>query len=74
MNKFSSSLTTVALTVERYLSLCVPFLRYRYNLRPVHYIVSVLVFSAVYNTPRFFEWRTLTEEDRRPCPTGKEPF
>ena len=57
----------MALTVERYLSLCVPFMRYRYNLRPIHYILSVLIFSTAYNSPRFFEWETWTDVYDRPC-------
>lgn len=34
---------------------------------PQHYIASVLVFSTLYNTPRFFEWRTWSNEYVRPC-------
>ena len=47
-----SSFTTVALTVERYISLCSPYLRYTYNIRASHFILPVIVFSTLYNMPR----------------------
>ena len=62
-----SSFTTVTLTIERYISLCAPYLRYSHGIRSVHYVVPVLVFSALYNSPRFFEWRTHSEKYTRPC-------
>ena len=67
MSLCSSSLTTVALTVERYISLCWPYLRYRFNIKAWYFIVTVVTFSVVYNTPRFFEWMTYTEAVERPC-------
>ena len=52
MTLSGSSFTTVALTVERYISLCSPYLRYTYNIRAQHFILPVLVFSTLYNMPR----------------------
>ena len=56
-----------ALTVERYISICWPFLRYSFDIKSWYYILSVMTFSMVYNTPRFFEWMTLSEPIERPC-------
>ena len=62
-----SSFTTVTLTIERYISLCAPYLRYTHGIRSIHYIIPVLIFSTLYNSPRFFEWRTHSEIGVRPC-------
>ena len=56
-----------ALTVERYISICMPFLRYRFDIKSWYYIVTVVTFSVIYNTPRFFEWMTTSEPIERPC-------
>ena len=57
----------VALTIERYISLCNPFLRYRFNVKASHFIVTVVTFSMLYNVPRFFEWKTHSELEERTC-------
>ena len=62
-----SSFTTVTLTIERYISLCAPYLRYTHGIRSLHYIIPVLIFSTFYNSPRFFEWRTHSEIAIMPC-------
>ncbi len=67
MSLSCSSFTTVTLTVERYISLCWPYLRYRFDLKPRYYIMTVITFSVLYNTPRFFEWYTYSESYERPC-------
>jgi len=67
MSLSCSSFTTVALTVERYISICWPFLRYRFEIKASYYIWSVVTFSVIYNTPRFFEWQTYSEAIQRPC-------
>ena len=38
-----SSYTTVTLTIERYISLCAPYLRYTYGIKAGHYILPVLI-------------------------------
>ena len=62
-----STLYFQALTVERYISICWPFLRYRFEIKASYYIWSVVTFSIIYNTPRFFEWQTYSEAIQRPC-------
>ena len=62
-----SSFTTVALTVERFISVCKPYLTVRYNIRSRHFILPVLIFSLLYNLPRFFEWRTVVEDSVKSC-------
>ena len=46
-----SSFTTVALTVERYVSLCAPYLRYTYHIKPKHFIVPVLTLLNAVQSP-----------------------
>ena len=53
--------------MERYISICKPFLRYRFDIKSWYYIVIVVTFSVIYNTPRFFEWMTISEPIERPC-------
>ena len=62
-----SSFTTVTLTIERYISLCAPYLRYTHGIKSFHYILPVLIFSTAYNIPRFFEYKTDLELEKRPC-------
>lgn len=51
--------TTVALTVERYISVVVPFFRQRHNLKAWVFIVPVAIFVIAYSIPRFFEVETV---------------
>jgi len=51
--------TTVALTVERYISVGFPFFRQRHNLKAWVFIVPVAIFIVGYNIPRFFELETV---------------
>ena len=41
----------------------------RFNIRPRYFIIFVVVFSVLYNFPRFFEYRTEVETYTvpRPC-------
>ena len=62
-----SRTTTVALSVERYMSICKPFRRYASKSEPgcikgsssANYILPILALSIVYNLPRYFEWVTI---------------
>ena len=54
-----SSCTTVALSVERYVSICTPYRRGPKASRSANYILPVLAFSILYNLPRYFEWVTV---------------
>ena len=40
---------------------------HRVRIRSSYYILPVLLFSVIYNLPRFFEWRTVTEVTEVPC-------
>ncbi|TRY62997.1 hypothetical protein TCAL_11176 [Tigriopus californicus] len=54
-----SCFSTVALTMERYMSVCLPFFKQRHNLKAWMFIVPVFLFVLVYCSPRFFETRTV---------------
>ena len=54
---------TMAITVERYLSVCHPFYRVRHTWPPWFFVVPIAVFSVVYNLPTFFELTTNTYTD-----------
>ena len=64
-----SSCTTVALSVERYVSICTPYRRGPKASRSANYILPVLAFSILYNLPRYFEWVTVqsTSSPGGPC-------
>ena len=64
---FFCSWTTVSLTIERYFSLCDPFLRYRFMIKARHFVLSVITFSVLYNIPRFFEWMTYSALEEISC-------
>ena len=46
---------TTAISIERYLTVCRPFLTASHNWSAKRYIVPILIFSLLYNIPRFFE-------------------
>ena len=48
-----SCLTTVSITIERYLTVRHPFLIQRKNIKAKHFMVAVLIYSIAYNLPRF---------------------
>ena len=52
---------TMAITMERYLTVCRPFYTASKNWSAKRYIIPILVFSTVYNLPRFFELRSIKE-------------
>ena len=72
MSLCSSTLTTVALTIERYISLCNPFFRYRFNVKAWHFMATVLTFSICYNLPRFFEFKTNSILETKSCYVGPD--
>ncbi|TRY70870.1 hypothetical protein TCAL_02903 [Tigriopus californicus] len=57
---FGSCYSTVALTVERYIAVCIPFFRLRHNIKLRMYVLPILIVAPLYNLPRFFEFRTIT--------------
>ena len=72
MSLCSSTLTTVALTIERYISLCNPFFRYRFNVKAWHFMATVITFSICYNLPRFFEFKTNSILETKSCYVGPD--
>jgi hypothetical protein len=47
--------------LERYLTVCRPFYTASKNWSAKRYIIPILVFSTLYNLPRFFELRSIKE-------------
>lgn len=47
--------TTVAISIDRFLKICYPFLIYRP--KTWHYVTLIMIFSLFYNLPEFFERR-----------------
>jgi hypothetical protein len=48
----------MAMTIERYLTVCHPFYHHSHSWPTRCYILPILVFSIFYNVPRFFELET----------------
>ena len=40
----------------RYIAVCTPFFRMKYNIKSMAYVLPILIFAPVYNIPRFFEF------------------
>merc|ERR1719189_1144906 len=53
---------TMAISVERYLTVCHPFYTASKNWSAKRYIIPILLFSVIYNLPRFFELSTTYNE------------
>jgi len=58
MSFMGSVYTTVALTIERYISVVMPFFRQRHNLKAWMFLSPVATFVVLYSLPRFFELET----------------
>jgi hypothetical protein len=48
---------TMAISIERYLTVCHPFYTASKNWSSKRYIIPIVLFSIIYNLPRFFELR-----------------
>lgn len=42
------------------MAVCAPFFRLKYNIRASLYMLPIAIFAPLYNLPRFFEFRTVT--------------
>lgn len=49
---------TMAITVERYLTVCHPFYKLSHEWPAKAYIIPIFLFSFLYNIPKFFELKT----------------
>ena len=50
--------STVAIAVERYITVCHPFFKLSHNWSSWRYIVPIIAFAFLYNIPKFFELET----------------
>jgi len=57
-----SIFTTLALSIERYLTVAHPFARLRYGYSSRHFIIPVVLYSVLFNLPKFFELTTSCPE------------
>ena len=48
---------TVAISIERYLVICKPFLHLSRSVSSKYYIIPIVCFSIIFNVPHFFEWK-----------------
>jgi hypothetical protein len=54
-----SCYTTIAITIERFLSVGHPFFVQRNNVKARMFVVPVAVYAILYNVPRFFEFKVI---------------
>ena len=52
---------TMTITLERYLVVCQPFYRMTRNWRPHVFLLSIVILSIIFNTPKFLEIKTCTQ-------------
>ena len=64
---------TIAMTVERYLTVCHPFYHHSHTWPTKLYVLPLLLFSIVYNLPRFFELNVETEIETANSTTSLQP-
>ena len=54
--------TTMAIAIERYITVCHPFFKISHNWSPSKYIIPILTFSIAYNAPKFAELEVIQLE------------
>lgn len=54
--------STLSISIERYLIVCHPFYTVSHNWSAKRYIIPILVWSLLYNSPKFFELYTTYDE------------
>ena len=55
--------STLAITIERYLIVCHPFYTVSHTWSAKRYIIPILAWSLLYNSPKFFELHTTYDEN-----------
>jgi hypothetical protein len=50
--------STLAITIERYLIVCHPFYTVSHSWSSKRYVIPIVAFSVLYNSPKFFELHT----------------
>lgn len=63
---------TIAITIERYFTVCHPFFRISHSMPAKMYIIPILTFSFLYNLPKFFELTTIIEDVSKMCQPRNE--
>ena len=59
----ASIYSTLAIAFERYLIICHPFYVINHRMPAKRYIIFILIFSVLYNLPRFFSFTTFSCSD-----------
>ena len=54
-----SCYTTIAITIERFLAIRLPFFIQTHNVKARVFILIIAIYCLVYNSPRFFEYEIL---------------
>lgn len=64
-----SCYSTIAITIERFLSIRLPFFIQKHNIKARLFILPVMLFAILYNLPRFFEYQ-IVYQGCIPFPNG----
>ena len=62
--------STLAITIERYLIVCHPFYTVSHSWSAKRYVIPILIWSLLYNAPKFFELYTTFDESHNKTSHG----